>query len=115
MTDESRLAGTWHFLVEPPGNEALLHFTETGRAIQFTFGPNCARPRSPMRLWYSIESPGILRFRPKPEHEGWTRGYQFEGETLVLSLEEKNWICRKAQAHQIPDWFPRALETALEQ
>ena len=106
--------GTWSF--PEPGETPVtgwLHFTDGGRAIQFV--PNLQRPEKPMgmRLWYSVESEGQLRFRPRPEHEGWLRDYRLEGDTLTLGTEGRTWVCTRASAEEIPGWFHESLAAAL--
>ena len=108
------LFGTWSFPdTEEPTGTGLLHFTDTGRAIQFVFNPQQPKQRFPMRLWYSIETPTHLRFRPKPEHEGWLQNYSFAGSTFTLSAEDRSWVCTQPSPDEIPEWFHQVLASAL--
>jgi hypothetical protein len=110
----SDLVGTWRFpLAEEPSGEALLHFSATGRAIQFIHDPQRPERRLPMRLWYSLESPATLRFRSRPEQAGWTRGCAFEDSHFILSAENRHWVCTRATPEEIPTWFQEALTAAL--
>jgi len=78
------LLGAWSFVVaEGPISVGLLHFTDTGRAIQFVFDPQQPEKRIPMRLWYAVESPTHLCFRPKPD-QGWLRDYRLHGATMAF-------------------------------
>ena len=108
------LFGTWSLPVtEEPTGIGLLHFTDTGRAIQFVFDPQRPEKRIPMRLWYSVESPTHLRFRPKPDHEGWLRGYRLDAGTMILSAEDRSWVCTQPLPDEIPEWFHQSLASAL--
>ncbi len=62
-----------------------------------------------MLLWYSDESPGVLRLRPRKQHEGWTVRYKFEDRHLVLSDAKRTWVCTKSEVAEIPDWFQSLL------
>lgn len=103
------LKGTWWFINEPDGI-GLIHFTDTGRAIQFV---SYSDQRVPMRLWYSVESTSHLRFRYCPDQEGWLRGYVFDGSAWTMSAENKSWVCKRPSPEQIPEWFDPALTSAL--
>lgn len=108
------LLGTWRFPhFDEPTGIGLLHFTDTGRAIQFVFNSQQPEKRIPMHLWYSVESPTHLRFRPKPDHEGWLRDYRFDGSTMTFGAEGRSWICTRPSAGEIPDWFHQSLASAL--
>ncbi len=108
------LFGTWIFPVtEEPTGVGLLHFTDTGRAIQFVFNPQQPEKRIRMRLWYSVESPTHLHFRPNPDHEGWLRDFRFDGSTMTFGAEDRRWVCTRPSPDEIPDWFHQSLASAL--
>lgn len=108
------LLGTWRFpITEKPTGIGLLHFTDTGRAIQFIFDPQQPEKRLPMRLWYSVESSTHLRFRPKPDKDGWLRGYRFDGSTMTLLAEDRGFVCTRPSPDEIPEWFHHALASEL--
>ena len=110
------LVGTWSFpFTEGATGICLLHFTATGRAIQFVFDPQQPEKRSAMRLWYSVESPTDLNFRPTPSHHGWLCGYRFDGSTMTLLADDRCWVCTRPSPHEIPDWFQQSLASALAQ
>ena len=103
------LIGTWKFAITDPLGICLLHFTNTGRAIQFFIVPQQPEKPLPMRLWYSVESGAHLRFRPRPDHAGWLRGYAFSGDTMILSAEDNSWVCTRPTKDEIPDWFAASV------
>ena len=108
------VVGTWSFAVtEEPTGIGLLHFTNTGRAIQFIFNPQQQEKRITMRLWYSVESSTHLRFRPNPDHEGWLRDYRFDGSTMKFGAANLSWVCTRPSRDEIPDWFHHSLASAL--
>ena len=108
------LFGTWSFpVIDEPSGIGLLHFTDTGRAIQFVFNPQRPEKRIPMRLWYSVESQTHLRFRPKPDHEGWLRDFRFDGSTMTFGAEGRSWVCTRPSPDEIPEWFHQSLASAL--
>lgn len=109
-TISAAFLGTWTFPVKEMPGIGLIHFTDTGRAIQCVFNPQEPEKRIPMPLWYSVESPTQLRFRPKPDHAGWLRDYRFDGAALIIAAAEgRSWSCTRPSANDIPDWFPQAL------
>jgi hypothetical protein len=108
------LLGTWSFaFTEEPKGVGLIHFTNSGRAIQFATFSRQPEKRIAMRFWYSIESPTHLRFRPRPDSEGWLRDFRFEGSTMIFGAEGHSWICTRPLPDEIPDWFDRELASAL--
>lgn len=109
------LFGTWSFRdAREPTGIGLLHFTDTGRAIQFVVvNPQQPQKRTPMRLWYSVESPTHLRFRPKPDDQGWLRGYRFDGSTMTLLAKDRSFVCTRPSPDEIPGWFHQSLASAL--
>ncbi len=108
------LIGTWRFPVtEEPTGIGLLHFTDTGRAIQFVFNPQQPEKRIPMRLWFSVESSTHLRFRPKPDADGWLRDFRFDGSTMIFGAEGRSWVCTRPLPDEIPDWFHQSLASSL--
>ena len=67
-----------------------------------------------MKLWYSIESATTLRFRPKPEHKGWTCECVLEDAKLTITQptitqENRQYVLTKATPEEVPDWFTQAL------
>ena len=107
------LYGTWAFPPHDRDGLGYIHFTDTGRAVQSVTYPDRPDRRIPMRLWYSVESPTQLRFRPNPNHEGWLRGYRVDGEVLTISADDRSWACTKVSPPEIPEWFPAFLVSAL--
>lgn len=108
------LLGTWSFPdSDEPAGISFVHFTDTGRAIQFVFNPRRPEKRFPMLVWYSVESPTRLRFRLRADHEGWLRGYRFDGRTMTLDFESQSWICTRLSPDEMPEWLDQLLVSAL--
>lgn len=110
------LYGTWTYpFPEDPTGVGLIHFTDTGLYIQFMPEPKRPGHRVQMRLWYSVESPTQLRFRPKPDDTGRLREYRFEGNSVIISASDRSWHCTRPAPEEIPEWFQRLLASALGQ
>jgi hypothetical protein len=106
MITASDLIGTWQFARADEANgHAFLHFTYT-RAFDFIIdGP----VRQPLQLYYSIEPPDTIRFRTRPEDEGWTCTLEYDGETLVINANLGRTVCTRAEPEEIPEWFQEGL------
>jgi hypothetical protein len=104
----------WRFSVIAESPEiGLLHFTDTGRAIQFVFIPDRPEKLMPMRLWFFVESATQLRFRYKPDQGGRLRGYRFSGDTMTFFGEDYCVVFTRPLPDEIPEWFHPALASAL--
>lgn len=104
-----RLIGTWHYAKDgEPSGRAFFCFGEDGRFLEFVFDPK-NEERWPFPMWYSVESSDQVRLRSRPAHEGWTRHCEFRDGVLVLSTDGRQWICTRAEPHEIPQWFSDAV------
>jgi hypothetical protein len=110
MITASDLIGTWQFArAGEATGQAFLHFTYT-RAFDFIID---GQVRQPLQLYYRIEPPETIRFRTRPEDEGWTCTLEYDGETLVINANEGRTVCTRAEPEDIPDWFQRGLTEYL--
>lgn len=106
MITASELVGTWQFpRVEETAGKAFLHFSYT-RAFDFICD---GEVRQPLSLWYALEEPDRIRFRTRPEDEGWTCQIEFDGESLIINGELNRTVCTRARPEDIPAWFQNGL------
>jgi len=110
MITASDLIGTWQLArAGEASGQAFLHFTYT-RAFDFIIdGP----VRQPLQLYYTIEPPDTIRFRTRPEVEGWTCLLEYDGETLVINAEMGRTVCNRPEPEDIPEWFQASLAEYL--
>lgn len=107
--------GTWRFSAPAaPGQMGLIHFTESGRAIQCLFDPTDPEKGTWMRLWYFIESPTVIRFSYENDDKGWRRAYQVAGGTITLRGGSDDAIFTRALPNRIPEWFSQPVATATK-
>jgi hypothetical protein len=110
MITTSDLIGTWQFARPEEGPEpAFLHFSYA-QAFDFICD---GEVRQPLRLWYSLEGPDVIRFRTRPEDEGWVCRLEYDGETLVINAENGRTVCTRANPDEIPDWFHEGLARCI--
>jgi hypothetical protein len=110
MSPISELFGTWHYpWTDEPTGRGWIHFDPSGFSIQFVFNREDPEKRIPMLLWYSAELPGVIRLRPKKQHQGWTIRYRFDEQQLILSDNQRTWACSKSEIAEIPEWFQESL------
>jgi len=109
------LAGTWCYDTDAePTGIGYLHFTDDGRVFQFHCDPKQPERRFSTRIWCSVESSSTFRVRGRPDKEGWTCSYSFDGVTLNMGSSSKRMIpCRRITPDEAPDWFREALATRL--
>lgn len=111
------LRGTWLFrMTGYPSGKGWLHFTADGRAVQFTLYDSEPQRRIPQRFWYGVEAADTVRFRPRPDHEGWTRScLRQDDSSFVLGAGDTVFPCSRLSAADCPDWFDEALAYQLTQ
>lgn len=110
------MLGTWSFpSSDEPGGIGYLHFAGDGRVFHFIHHPEQPERRLPMRLWYTFESPYVLRLRDQADESGWVSGYQFDGTALTISNPSRTFLCLRPLPEEIPAWFHEHLTAALAQ
>lgn len=110
MITASDLIGTWRFSRPGEGSgEAFLHFTYT-KAYDFIYEGEI---RQPLQLFYSLEPPDTIRFRNRPDEEGWTCRLEFDGSTLVIHAADSKTVCTRPPATEIPAWFQDELSAYM--
>jgi hypothetical protein len=110
MITASDLDGTWQFNRSgDPSGIAFLHFSDT-RAFDFICD---GEVRQPLSLWYVLEEPDQIRFRTRPEDEGWTCQITLEGDSLIISGDSQRTVCTRPRAEDIPAWFHQGLEQCM--
>lgn len=106
----TKLSGTWYYAKDTePDGRACFQFGDDGRYLEFALNSMNPEERWPQRYWYTQEGPDQIRLRPRPDHEGVTRHCEFRNGHLVLSCEWREWVCTRAEPHEIPEWFQHAL------
>lgn len=106
MIEPTDLIGTWQFTREgEPPLKAFLHFTYTQAFDYLADGESWQM----MRLWYSLEEPGLIRFRNRPEDDGWTCGIRMLASALIITGEDAETFCTRAAPTEIPEWFCKEL------
>lgn len=106
MIDSSDLVGTWQFFrAGETLGPAFIHFTYTQAFDYLSDG----EAHQVLRLWYSLEEPDLIRFRNRPGEEGWTCKVKFEDAALIISGDESDTVCIRADAADIPEWFTKEL------
>ena len=108
------LLGCWWFEHEDDNSPGILVLDASGRAVQFCSASRRLRQNEMMRLWFSVDDPRTLRFRPAPDAEGWTRVVSRTPDGFMISTEEKSFPMRKAIDGDLPEWFHDDLQFAVE-
>ena len=102
MITTSDLIGTWQFARPEEGPApAFLHFSYV-QAFDFICDGEF---RQPLRLWYSLEEPDLIRFRTRPEDDGWICRLTYDGETLIIAGDDNRTVCRRPDPKDVPEWF----------
>ena len=106
MIEQAALIGTWKFTRD--GASAFLHFSAT-QAFDYLQDGDVHQL---LRLWYSLEEPEQIRFRNHLHDQGWTCTAKISGDILILTGDELETICTRAQSDEIPHWFVEQMAGA---
>lgn len=107
----AQLIGTWSYPAEEePSGLAYLHFHENGIAYLFVYNSSNPERRFPLRMFYTVETPGFIRVRNvKGESQGTTNPYQINGDTLILTNPRATHVCTRVAQEAVPAWFQQAI------
>ena len=113
------IEGTWFVDGLPFGEDGILTITPEGRAVQFPTSKTFPQKLQTMRLWMSPEGEGCVRFRPRPQADGWLRWIEpAESGWTMLAMEGTavhRFRCRPAAPNSLPEWFDEELRRNLVQ
>ena len=113
------ILGTW-FIGDigcVPDEDGILVMLAGGRAIQFP--SSITRPQSNLihRLWFSCPDANSIRFRGRPDVDGWIRYIErtATGWSMISNNhgERRIFPCRLARTEDLPEWHTEMLESHL--
>ena len=71
-----------------------------------------------MRLWYCRPDERFIRFRMRPDADGWLRFIEIKTEGWSLVSDDDRgrheFPCRQAQPSELPYWYSDMMEKSLE-
>lgn len=67
-----------------------------------------------MRLWWAVEDPITLRFRPSPTSKGWIRHVRRTDRGFEISTDDRSFPLRVADENDLPEWVEELYQRAIE-
>jgi hypothetical protein len=106
MATSDSFLGTWKFFVGGDiACHGLISFDRQGRLLQCVTEDEKPDQTHWFRLFFEVESPGVMRIRHKPDTNGWIRGFQFNENGFVMTSDKIGWLMEKVHEAEIPEWF----------
>lgn len=114
MSLPADLIGNWWLPSEFVSKEGeILHISDRGRIVHFTFVEKHPDRRLPMALWIEKESGNQFRVRPRPADKGWLVELRIEDDKLIIKNTNTRFVAKSAAQGELPGWFPQALDRAM--
>lgn len=119
-TATESILGTWFItgLNVVCDEDGILVILPDGRSVQFQSSITPPRMNQIMRLWYSRPDESTIRFRMRPDADGWLRFIEItpEGWSLIADDDRgrHEFPCRPAQPSELPYWYSDMMKKSLE-
>ncbi len=107
------IIGRWWFDHESDESPGILILDATGRAVQFYSAGRKPERDEVMRLWWTVEDPITLRFRPSPTSPGWIRHVRRTDRGFEIATDDRSFPVRAADEHDLPEWLESLYQKAI--
>ena len=67
-----------------------------------------------MRLWWEVEDPITLRFRPSPTSKGWSRHVRRTDRGFEIATDDRSFPVKAADENELPEWVEASYQKAIE-